>query len=153
MALLSALMSLTLLTPPLSGLLASQDSPQQDRPVPPVLKAPPILASDGEPAVPGRIPSDVTPKALERWKELLQSTRVQGSAPRPIQSFSMGFDIRVRKQGEAGYPTKEERATFDYQDEGGGYVRGTFAQSGRVMLRGPKGDLSLIHISEPTRPY
>ena len=55
----------------------------------------------------------------------------------------MGFDLRLRTVGVEGTPTKDVRAIFDYLDEAQGYVRGTYLDSGRSMLRGPQGDWSV----------
>lgn len=118
----------------------SQDNPPVS--VPNIGPAP-LMASDGKQAAPGRIPDGTSEEARKRWQKLVQGSNVAGVQTTPIRSFSMGFDLRLRTIGVQNSPSKEVRATFDYLDEKSGYVRGTYHDSGRSMLRGPKGDWSL----------
>ncbi|MGK0217002.1 MAG: hypothetical protein ACI9HE_000476 [Planctomycetota bacterium] len=117
----------------------SQDNPPVSLPS---MGPPPLMAADGKLAAPGRIPEGVSQEARARWAKLVQGSYVSGVQTQPIRSFSMGFDLRIRTVGVDNSPSKDVRATFDYLDEKSGYVRGTYHDSGRAMLRGPKGDWS-----------
>lgn len=111
----------------------------------------PLVASDGKQAAPGRIPGDTSKEAQKRWQKLVQGSRVEDVQTTPIRSFSMGFDLRLRTIGVEHSPSKDARAIFDYLDEKSGYVRGTYLDSGRGMLRGPEGDWSLDSKTGPVK--
>lgn len=126
----------------------AQDTPQVPKIQVPKIGPAPLKASDGKEATPGRVPSDAGPAATALWNEMLKATKASETT-QPIRSFSMGFDVRMRDIGEANFPTKDIKAIFDYLDLGKGYVRGTYSQSGRMMMRGPNGDWSVTEKGGP----
>lgn len=97
--------------------------------------AAPLLASDGEPVSPGRIPSDTTPESLALWQDIVAATRVNDSNPPPIDSFKLTFDVDSRH--DSGKNDVTLQLTFQNQP---GYLRTVMERSRRVQLRGPKGD-------------
>ncbi len=108
----------------------NQDTPQNPFAAP---KAAPVLASDGQPAEPGRIPADTSPAARERWQEL--AARVAEDAT-PLRSFDLYFDVIVRRQGGSNDLGKV-RYAFDAERS---WLRSEFLKARRVQVRGPRGD-------------
>jgi len=91
----------------------------------------PLLASDGQPVTPGRIPSDTTKAAKDRWEKVLAATRVPGLPAAPIEGFDMQFEVQANgNEFDAHYRFKAKE----------GYLYFRTPRSKRVMLRGPKGD-------------
>ncbi|MCP3919860.1 MAG: hypothetical protein GY711_30370 [bacterium] len=120
-------------------------APKQDpKPpiVPPTIGAPapvaekPLLATDGKPVAPGRIPSDAEPEAVALWNKMLAATRAGGAEAPPIRSFDLTFDVRIRREG--GNNNFETR--FAFLDEADGYILGKIDRKDRTSMRGPKGD-------------
>ncbi|MCB9909358.1 MAG: hypothetical protein H6829_03715 [Planctomycetes bacterium] len=131
--------------------LGTQDStpPDQGTPMPVPIDLPqglpapgkgPLLASDGQPALPGRIPEGTSPEAIARWNQVLRSSRVGNTAAavEPIQAFDLAFDAEVRSDVDAA--SNHEDVRFQFLDAAGGCLLAQFERSGRLSLRGPKGD-------------
>lgn len=82
-------------------LAAAQQDPRP--PTPPELPGEeagleePLLASDGRPVEPGRLPEDTPPLARRRWEKLLGATLAD--ALPSIRSFELVFDVRSRREG------------------------------------------------------
>lgn len=115
----------------------------QDPPVPPsppgtaATAETPLLASDGGPAIPGRIPTDSPQVAVERWRRALAAT---GALDSPITAFDVTFELDLRHDG--GF--NQTDASFRFLDHPGGpYLRARLRSEERVTLRGPRGDFRL----------
>lgn len=126
---------LVCLVSPSSGLQDLQQTPALPKVAGPT--ASPGLGGDGEPLVPGQLPPATTPLAQERFAKLNRSTWFGDKAPKPLNSFMVTFDARVRTTSTG---TNDMRTTFMYLEEGRGFVRGIFLKSGRESVRGPDGD-------------
>jgi len=111
--------------PPLPDLLPGEDEVRTGE----------WIASDGQPAVAGRIPSDTDPVALARLAKL--NDRFAKVAP--LRSFRLRFDALLR--GEA---TQEFKTELRYLDAGPGWVSGAILhEDGTVKqssMRGPRAD-------------
>lgn len=104
----------------------------------------PLLASDGEPVIPGRIPSDTPEAARALWERVLAWTRTDEAAA-PVRSFDLGFDVVFRADDRHNqFP-----ARYAFVDEPG-WLRCDVERSKRVQVRGPKGDW-LIEKGQATR--
>lgn len=104
----------------------------------------PLVASDGQPVVPGRIPSDTPEAARTLWERVLAWTRI-GESAAPVRSFDLGFDVVFRAEDRHNqFP-----ARYAFVDDPG-WLRCEIERSKRVQVRGPKGDW-LIEKGQPTR--
>jgi len=74
-----------------------QDTPQPPVGPPPPAQDEPLLASDGEPVAPGRVPADTTPAARARWETMVGAT--YASALPAIRSFDLQFQVNYRREG------------------------------------------------------
>jgi len=125
-----------LLAPLLLAVL--QDPPA--RPVPPKLAgdvaqpAAPLLASDGQPLAPGRIPTDTAPEARAAWEQVLKATIGPHAARAPITAFDLTIDARVSTP-EGG--TNQVAGRYKFQVPGS--VLCTIERN-KTLLRGPEGD-------------
>ncbi len=85
------------------------------------------LASDGKPAIAGRVPEGTPGDAAELWRQIVASLSVDGvdvsDAPR---AFELEFDLRLRTKGG----TQNTPARFTYLDIGPGLVRGVMLDTG-----------------------
>lgn len=124
-------------------LLAATAPPQDQGPIPQIdpvapptapAKAP-LLASDGEPALPGRIPGDTPDDAREAWLALSRALRTEGSEPEPVRSFDLLFDAVLRGPER----TNNVKARYAFQARTG-YLRCDMERSKRTQVRGPDGD-------------
>lgn len=98
----------------------------------------PLLASDGEPATPGRIPQDTTPEARALWAKVLRSAlSADGAKPVPVHSFDLGFDIVYRRPTKNQHNNFRARYVFSAKE---GWIRCEVKRKKRVQLRGPDGD-------------
>ena len=134
----------------LPALLAAA-SARQDPPQPPALpgeSAPPaMIASDGEPAAPGRVPDGTSDEALGRWRRVLEAVGGGSLAGRPrVGSFDLALDVtHYHPSG-----SNDTQAGIRYLETAGGpYLRSFLERRDLVLLRGPSGDF-LIDGEEPT---
>ncbi len=127
--------------PDLGDLLDQLPNPEQK----------PLLAIDGKPVAPGRMPEGTQPEAIALWSLMLdwsgKANRAQQdpeSAPRKlaaIKSFDLTFEATIRPQdSSAGTASNDGIVRFQFKDEKRGYLRATLEKSNRVSMRGPKGD-------------
>lgn len=124
-------------------LLAAGALPQDQEPIPRIAPvAPPtaaarapLIASDGEPALPGRIPTDTPEDARVAWRALSRALRAEGAEPEPVRSFDLLFDAVLRAPDR----TNNVKARYAFQAETG-YLRCDMERSKRVQVRGPDGD-------------
>jgi len=88
------------------------------------------VASDGEPAAPGRIPEDTAPGARALWTQLAGSLSVDDGTPAADapRAFELEFDVRSRQASG----TQNFSARFHYLDEGPGLVRGVVLDDQRA---------------------
>lgn len=82
---------------------------------------PPLLASDGKPALPGRVPEDATEPARAAWEALTEKLTV----PRPAPPEGSAFSYEIKANGrfrdeETG--SQDARARLSYLDVAKGYV-------------------------------
>lgn len=100
----------------------------------------PLLAVDGAPVEPGRIPAEVSEEARELWRAIHQATVVGDDAPARVSSFSLTFDVVSRHDNGKNDLTIDvlfqDRPRMDW-------MRTLLHRSGRVQLRGPGGDFLL----------
>jgi len=89
------------------------------------------LASDGKPAVAGRVPEGTPGDAAELWRQIVASLSVDGvdasDAPR---AFELEFDLRLRTKGGS----QNTPARFTYLDIGPGLVRGVMLGTGGAEI-------------------
>ena len=121
-------------------MLASQDG--EKLPLPPV-PAPAraggseaaLVASDGQPVAPGRIPEGTAPEARALWERIVAAARA-GPARNPVRSFDLRFDVVVR-----GESSRNDlgRVRYAFRSDQG-WLRSVWEKSGRVELRGERGD-------------
>ena len=101
------------------------------------------LASDGEPATPGRIPEDATPEAVELWRRLTEATR--GSQRVPLTGLDISIELHLRSPGKFN----EVDAVFQFLSHPRGpFLKASFEREDRISLRGPRGDF-LIESGQP----
>lgn len=119
------------------------------------VEAEPILAVDGEPAEPGRVPKGTSKEARELWTSVLSAIGAPppraesgatekgdpSAADRP-RSFELNFEVEHQRLGDEGRGTNEFDARLSYLDEGPGYVRGVILERNGVtprqaMMQGP----------------
>lgn len=118
----------------------TQDPPQE--PVPPlppeVEDTEPLLASDGEPVAPGRIPEGTSTVAVERWGRTLRGLGLGPDSGRPrITDFDLSVDVVHRRPGSSN----ESEAGLRYlEGTGGPFLRVYLERKDLVVLRGPTGD-------------
>ena len=88
------------------------------------------LASDGQPAAPGRIPDDTEQGARALWAMLAGSLSVDDGTPAASapRAFELEFDVRSRQASG----TQNFSARFHYLDEGPGLVRGVVLDEQRA---------------------
>lgn len=101
--------------------------------------APPVLiAADGEPVAPGRVPAGTSPEALRRWNRMLAKLASASEGPRPpITDFDLSVDVVHRREGGSN----ESEAGFRYlETPRGPYLRVYLERKDLVVLRGPSGD-------------
>ena len=124
---------------------SAQDKKQgaQDRPGPPIPNLPqigsqPILAVDGQPVAPGRLPAGTSDQAKQWWNALLGANKSKDrEGPiAPIKSFDMSFNARVRQKNASN----DLDVRFLFLEEGRGYLKAIMTQSNRQSMRGPDGD-------------
>jgi hypothetical protein len=138
---LAVLLAATAMVP--CGAAGVQDPPgaQEPPPLPNVIpgdrtaREGPWVASDDQPAAPGRIPDGTSDAARERFGKLAGRL----TSPANVRSFVLRFDLEQRT--DTG--TQEARRTeFRYLDEGPGWVYGAFLnKDGSVkqcQMRGPR---------------
>lgn len=116
---------------------AAQDPP--DLPdLPGEAAPPPLLAADGEPVAPGRVPGGTAPEALRRWERMLATLAAAGDGARPsITDFDLAVDVVHRREGGSN----ESEAGFRYlEDRRGPFLRVYLERKDLVVLRGPSGD-------------
>jgi hypothetical protein len=111
---------------------AAQDGPDQD------VELPVIEPADEPVLAPGEIPRGTSEAAVALWRLVQAAARQGRMALPPIKSFDVTFDTRVREGENEGRADIETR--FLFLDQGRGYIRGEFPKSGRVSMRGPRGD-------------
>lgn len=104
-------------------------------PVPPVVKEAELLASDGKPLAPGRIPDDTTPEARAAWEKLFGATLGAAGARKPVTAFALDIDV-ILAQGAKG----PNQAAGQYEYLAPGFVRVRFKDSKKESFRGPAGD-------------
>lgn len=108
-------------------------------PAPAPIEAPPVpqVQPEAKPElVPGALPADATPQALELWKAVRNAT--SGTTPQAkVSAFEIGFDARgweAGGKGEADFNNGRIRFFAP------GFVDSALEVKGRRRLRGPKGD-------------
>lgn len=111
----------------------------QDPPTPPSISSaaafPDLLASDGKPAVPGRIPEDTSELARARWSRVREATA--GKDLDPITAFDLTFEVTFRRPGG----TNQDKVSIQYLEQGETpYIRAKFMKKQVEFLRGPRGD-------------
>src|SRR6185503_12247573 len=97
----------------------------------------PLLASDGQPVVAGRIPEKTSEQAQKLW-HAFGAAQVPSSGQRaPITGFRLGFDLRLRETEQ----TNDGLAYFAFVDTptSPGYISCQMQKSGRTLLQGPDG--------------
>lgn len=108
-------------------------------PAPAPVEAPPApqVQPEAKPElVPGALPTDATPQALDLWKAVRNAT--SGTAPQAkVTAFEIGFDARGWEAGG--------KSDADFNDGrirflAPGFVDSALEVKGRHRLRGPKGD-------------
>ncbi|MAG63964.1 hypothetical protein CMO84_10640 [Candidatus Woesearchaeota archaeon] len=101
-----------------------QDEGSQDPPA--------LVAVDGKPIAPGRIPEGTRPEAQVLWHKL-----TSGDREPPIHSFDLSFEAQVRQPGKFN----EIQATIRFlQHPRGPFLDASFAREDRRSVRGPRGD-------------
>ncbi|MEZ6005778.1 MAG: hypothetical protein R3F33_16540 [Planctomycetota bacterium] len=120
-----------------------QDQGAPPAPIPgqiPPIGSGPLLASDGKPAEPGRIPEGTDPAAAALWQALLAAGRPaeQATAPPDIRSFDLLFQAKLRK--ELGGSSNSEDIRFQFLEGERPNLLARFEKSKRISLRGPRGD-------------
>ncbi len=125
-------LALALATPTLAAGPWAQEAPQTlppGRDQAPRAQAP-TLASDGQPAAPGRVPSDTSKGARALWSQLAGSLSVDDGTPSAAapRAFQLEFDVRSRQASG----TRNFSARFHYLDEGPGLVRGVVLDDQRA---------------------
>jgi hypothetical protein len=110
--------------------LSAQSSSQE-----PVEAAPsPLLASDGQPVLPGRVPEKTSEEAQRLWAAF-RSAQSPSTGPRaPIHGFRLDFSLRLREKDQSN----DGDATFAFLDPPG-FLSCQMASSGRTLLLGPEG--------------
>lgn len=123
--------------------LVDQAQPVQEGQKPPIPNLPrigskPILAIDGQPVAPGRIPEGTDPQAIALWNDLLAANKSKDAEGpiAPIRSFDMTFNARVRQKNASN----DLDVRFLFLEEGQGYLKAIMTQSQRQSMRGPDGD-------------
>ena len=102
----------------------AQNKESQDPPV--------LVAIDGQPIAPGRIPAGTRPEALALWNKFTSDDRTP-----PIQSFDLSFEAHVRQPGKFN----EIQANIRFlQHPRGPFLDASFAREDRRSVRGPRGD-------------
>lgn len=133
----AAILTLILLA---SALRGPQDPAQEPLPpLPPEVEdTEPLLASDGEPVAPGRIPEGTSTVALERWTRTLRGLGLGQDSGRPrITDFDLAVDVVHRRPGSSN----ESEAGLRYlEGRGGPFLRVYLERKDLVVLRGPTGD-------------
>jgi len=104
---------------------------------------PPLLASDGKPALPGRIPSDTPEATREAWTELVDTLTIARPEPASEAPFSFEIAAAVRHRDEET-GSQDFLGRVAYYDGPVGYVSlTTLDDDGRVVsveMRGPDPD-------------
>ncbi|MEE8468299.1 MAG: hypothetical protein V3T22_07585 [Planctomycetota bacterium] len=111
----------------------------QDPPAPPSVTGraatPDLLASDGKPALPGRIPEDTSDRARARWSKVRLATAAADLDP--IVAFDLTFDVRYRRSGGMN----KGNISIQYLEQGEvPNIRIRFERKDVESLRGPRGD-------------
>ena len=111
----------------------------RDLPNLPTRDSKPLLAVDGQPVAPGRIPEGTAEAAIALWNQMLAANKSsQATGPvQPIQSFDMTFSARFRSA--SNQPESDVDVRFLFLEQGRGFLKAVLA-SGRQTLRGPDGD-------------
>ena len=78
-------------------------------------------------------PSSLVPSPIQ-----LTPANPSAAAVEPIQAFDLAFDAEVRSDVDAA--SNHEDVRFQFLDAAGGCLLAQFERSGRLSLRGPKGD-------------
>jgi hypothetical protein len=101
----------------------AQDKESQD---------PALVAIDGQPIAPGRIPTGTRPEAVALWNKFTSDERTP-----PIHSFDLTFEAEIRQPGKFN----EIQATIRFlQHPRGPFLDASFAREDRRSVRGPRGD-------------
>ncbi|MBV20731.1 MAG: hypothetical protein CMJ61_01020 [Planctomycetaceae bacterium] len=102
----------------------AQDEESQDPPA--------LVAVDGKPIAPGRIPEGTRPEAQVLWHKLTSGDRKPA-----IHSFDLSFEAQIRQPGKFN----EIQATIRFlQHPRGPFLDASFAREDRRSVRGPRGD-------------
>jgi hypothetical protein len=105
----------------------AQDEGSQDPPG--------LLAVDGQPVAPGRIPDGTRPEALALWNKFTNAD--PDSERPPIFSFDLLFEVIVRQGGK--YNEIQANIRF-LQHPRGPFLEASFEREDRRSVRGPTGD-------------
>ncbi len=97
----------------------------------------PLLASDGEPVVAGRIPEKTSEEAQKLWHAFGAAQSPSSGQRTPIAGFRLGFDLRLREKEQSN----DGKAYFAFIDTptSPGWISCQMAASGRTLLHGPDG--------------
>ena len=117
--LLAALPALALTTAAARAQEAPPDLPPPREPAAPAEDL--LLASDGAPAAPGRVPADTSEAARRLWTQLAGSLSVDDGTPAADAPRAFEFEFDVRHRQSSG--TQNFSARLRYLDEGPGLVR------------------------------
>ncbi|HIF42336.1 MAG TPA: hypothetical protein EYQ74_14735 [Planctomycetes bacterium] len=102
----------------------AQDEESQDPPA--------LVAVDGKPIAPGRIPDGTRPEAQALWHKFTSGDRKPA-----IKSFDLSFEAQIRQPGKFN----EIQATIRFlQHPRGPFLDASFAREDRRSVRGPRGD-------------
>ena len=115
--------------------------------------AEPLVAVDGRPVQPGRIPDTTDDKARTLWQTILNTTGI--AAGRRLERFDLRFDIQVNRSGSHN---DLGRARFQFwAGEQRDWLRSEWEKNGRTQMVGPhekdarRRDYWLIEGSTKTR--
>jgi len=113
--------------PDLAQIQGSQDTSPDDPPA--------LIAVDGKPVAPGRIPEGTTEEAIGLWNKFTAADPEAEAVP--LHSFDLSFEVQVREPGKFN----EIHAAIRFlKGPRGPYLDASFERKNRRSVRGPRGD-------------